>query len=228
MELIIKGLLENMQFKKFSTLIKDNKYDLLSIIFIVLTLIANVSLFFCTSYEMSIGTYISLAALVLFIILSEIFISFGGKYYSTSKYAKDEKLGSLKNIVNHLQTNGIVDINKKEDILIFTEFTQKYYNEKFSTVNSLQKTVTQISKFVLLPIVLAVANKILDTQNDIVSFENKLFYIFIFLVAVMFITISVIIVFDFCKSIIKLKNIKLAVLLSDLELLSKFNIIENN
>ena len=112
--------------------------------------------------------------------------------------------------------------------MIFTEFTQKYYNEKFSTVNSLQKTVTQISKFVLLPIVLAVANKILDTQNDIVSFENKLFYIFIFLVAVMFITISVIIVFDFCKSIIKLKNIKLAVLLSDLELLSKFNIIENN
>ncbi len=228
MELIIKGLLENMQFKKFSTLIKDNKYDLLSIIFIVLTLIANVSLFFCTSYEMSIGTYISLAALVLFIILSEIFISLGGKYYSTSKYAKDEKLESLKNIVNHLQTNGIVNINKKEDVLIFTEFTQKYYNEKFSTVNSLQKTVTQISKFVLLPIVLAVANKILDTQNDIVSFENKLFYIFIFLVAVMFITISVIIVFDFCKSIIKLKNIKLAVLLSDLELLSKFNIIENN
>lgn len=226
MELIINGLIENIKLKKISEILKDNVYDLVAIISIVLTLVADLGLLICSSQNKTIGTYISIGLLVLFIIISEIFISLGGKFYSTSNYAKEDKIRHLNDTIKHIRENGIVDISNNKDMQKLTEYIKKYYNNKFSTVDYLQKVVTQIGKFVLLPIILAIANSILETKNEEMLFENKLFYIGLCLITVFFVTLSVIMVFELCKSIIKFKNIRLFILLSDLELLSNFDLVD--
>ncbi len=229
MDLLIIGLIESLHFKKFRELLKDNKYDVCAIATILLAVGADIALFASASNNQMTATYISLVALILFVVLSQIFISLGGKIYSTSELAKDERRARLGSILDYLNDNGIVNISSKKDIKKFKGCAQNYYDEKFSAINSLKNIVIQISKYVLLPVVLAVANYILDVDNKTISLESKLLYIGIFLIAVIFITISVIIIFDFCKSIIKLKNVKLLVLLSDLELLSKFDtVLANN
>lgn len=226
MDIVIIGLVNSLQFKKIGELLKDNKYDVFAIVTIVLAVVADIVLLVSASKNQRIVTYVSLIALVLFIVLSQIFISLGGKIYSTSELAKEERRMRLTNILYYLKDNGIVDISSKKDIKKFKGCAQSYYDEKFSAINSLKNIVIQISKFVLLPIVLAVANYILDADNETMSLESKLLYMGIFLIAVIFVTVSVIIIFDFCKTIIKLKNVKISVLLSDLELLASFNMAE--
>lgn len=226
MDLVIIGLVNSLQFKKIGELLKDNKYDVFAIVSIVLAEVADIVLFISASKNQMIVTYVSLAALVLLIVLSQIFIGLGGKLYSTSELAKEERCMRLTTILNYLKDNGIVDISSKNEIEKFRSCAQSYYDEKFSTIKSLQNIVIQISKFVVLPIVLAVANNVLDVKNETMSFESKMFYIGIFLIAVIFVTVSVIIIFDFCKTIIKLKNVKISVLLLDLELLANFNLGE--
>lgn len=130
----------------------------------------------------------------------------------------------LKVIKGTLYNHKMLSIKGHKDIVIFTKKSKEYYDNRFTALNVIKKTVDDITKILLISTTLALIGYVLKDDNNYVDMESKLIFIFFILWLIVMYNMF----FELVRSIIKIINVKTWVFITDLELLSCFEINELN
>lgn len=226
MEIIVNDIIDKVYRAKPEIIARTNKYD---IIFFIMTLIFIILLpinYWATENEKRIASYILFVLILICVVFMLVLISLSNKTYYRSQHAKQNRIEKLNILSNVLQNNDVIAINHKKEIIFFTKKVKKYYKEKFLVIDTIEKLITNLGKILLIPIVLALTNYILNINDE--TLEDKLIFIFIFLMIVFLAIYTIYFVLHMARAIIKFYNSYVAILIADLELLSSFNVRELN
>ena len=132
----------------------------------------------------------------------------------------------LKTVEEALYSHKMLRIKNHKDIVVFTKKLKDYYHSKFDALSIIKKTVDDITKVLLIPTTLALISYVLKDENEYADMESKLIFVFVFTFFILWIIVMYNMFFELVRSIIKIINIKTWVFMTDLELLSSFEIRE--
>ncbi len=226
MEIIVNDIIDKVYRAKPEIKSRTNKYD---IIFFIITLIFIILLpinYWATENEKRIASYILFVLILICVVFMLVLISLSNKTYYRSQHAKQNRIEKLNILSNVLQNNDVIAIGHKKEIKVFSKKVKKYYKERFLIIDTIEKLITNLGKILLIPIVLALTNHILNINDE--TLEDKLIFIFIFLMIVFLAICTIYFVLHIARAIIKFDNSYVAILISDLEILSNFNARELN
>ncbi len=223
MNLIIKNLIKKIGYKfKWENLF-SNIYDIITIIAVVIAEGFGIAWYILRDNEKSM---ILLLISMVFVIIAEVATGFYSCDYNEHIKLQGNLHERLILVRTELYNHQILNIKNRHDIKVFSSLAKENYNGKFSSIKYLKKTADNIVKVLMIPTVLAVISYILKDETETNTLESKL----IFSLVLLFLTIWLIIMynmfFELIKSVIKLANVKKSIFISDLELLSNFEINE--
>lgn len=223
MDFLVKNLIE--QYKPFSNkrILHRKKYSIPAIVLCLLSILIDIIIVVKRNTISSLLAGILLLVSILMLIIAEILLIIGNHEYCSKDMDANMQKEKLHKTMQMLEKNDFVHISNKEDIITIKDVVSKYYNNKFKTLLSLKQYTNAIFKVMLIPILLAIINYVLN-NTDSVYFISKIIYIILIFICVLTLMLIVYLSFDILKLIIEIINADCELLLDDLEFLSCFNI----
>lgn len=225
MNLIIKNLIKKIGYKfKFKNVF-SNIYDIVTIITVVVALVTGIVWYL--NRDNDTNSWWLLIISIVSVIIAEIATGFYSRDYNEHLKLQENLHERLLLVKQELCNHEILNIESREDIEKFAKLAKENYNEKFSSIKTLKKTADNIVKILMIPTILAVISYILKDEADNSTLESKLIFSLVLLFLAIWIIFMYNMIFELIKSVIKLINVKKSIFISDLELLSNFEIQED-
>lgn len=219
MDLIIKNLIREIGYGvKLKNLCK---YDILIIVSVTLGI--GFAIAFCVLRDTPL-----LILSVIAIAIAQVSTGCLNASHHEGLKTQDNIHQRLKVIKETLYNHKMLSIKNHKDIVVFTKKSKEYYDSRFTALNVIKKTVDDITKILLIPTTLALIGYVLKDDNNYVDMESKLIFIFVFIFFILWLIVMYNMFFELVRSIIKIINVKTWVFITDLELLSCFEIKELN
>lgn len=221
MNLIIKNLIKKIGYKFKLKNLFSNIYDIITIIAVVIAEGFGIAWYILRDNEKSV---ILLIISIVSVIIAEIATGFYSRDYNEHIKLQGNLHERLILVKAELHNHEILNIKSQHDIKNFLSLVKENYNEKFISIKNLKKTADNIVKVLMIPTVLAVISYILKDETKTTTLESKLVFSLVLLFLTIWLIIMYNMIFELIKSVIKLLNVKRSIFISDLELLSNFEI----
>lgn len=224
MRFILNDIINNYYNSKPKLNFKKNIFSILEGIGLLILLISLVMFFIFVLQNDPKNTFISLGVSLLGLLVTMIFSNLNDKAYINSDSAKADYNNSLLKLRNTLQNNYTIKIESREDIENLRILAEEFYNNKFVLNNKIQKFSDTVIKILLIPVLLASINYLLN--NETLDANAKLIYLTTFSLLGFLVLMCAYYIFDIIKSFIEISNIKYKLLIDDLKIISHFYIKE--
>lgn len=224
MRFILNDITKNYYDSKIKFSFKGNIFSIFEVIGILILLISLIFAFVYLSQEDLKHTLITLGVSLFGFVIIAIFSSLSDNFFVNSISVKADYNKRLIKLRYILQNNYTIKVESKEDIEHLCRLAEEFYNNKFVLNNKIQKFFDTVIKILLIPVLLASINYILNYETADISI--KLIIIFAFSAIGFLMLMLSYYIFDIVKSVIEISNIKYKLLIDDLKIISHFYIKE--